>query len=133
MTDTTDKTAQDGSNSPGGNSRQDSVYPSNGVYRSNGNDERDWTARQKLDVVIEGLKAENSVAEICEKHSLDEATYQQWHDVVLETCEEALNYGLGTRYKKKAGTFRFPTLLILLAVFLLICFTAFQFYYQHRM
>lgn len=94
---------------------------------------RDWTARQKLDLVLEGLRDADSVSDLCKKNDIDEDVWREWRDVVLEVGEEALEYGLRVRFKKRAGNVRFPTILILLVMALVMFFSAFHFYYNSRM
>jgi transposase-like protein len=44
---------------------------------------RKFTAEQKLEIVIAGLKSGN-VAEVCRSHQISSALYYSWRDQVLE-------------------------------------------------
>ena len=37
-----------------------------------------WTARAKLEVVVEGLRQEESVAELCRRHGITQSMYYAW-------------------------------------------------------
>lgn len=52
-----------------------------------------WTAKKKLDVVMEGLKEKNTIAEICRKYGITQSMYYEWRNQVLEKGEEALMFG----------------------------------------
>jgi len=38
---------------------------------------RRWTAKAKLEVVLEGLKSQESVAEICRRHGITQSMYYE--------------------------------------------------------
>jgi len=44
----------------------------------------------KLAVVLEGLKGETSIAELCRKYQISEALYYRWRDKFLEGGKKAL-------------------------------------------
>lgn len=52
-----------------------------------------WTAKKKLEVVIEGLKEKNTIAEICRKYGITQSMYYEWRNQVLEKGEESLMFG----------------------------------------
>ena len=45
---------------------------------------RSWTAKQKLEIVLAGLKGDRSVREVCREHGISEALYYGWRDKLLE-------------------------------------------------
>ncbi len=51
---------------------------------------RTFTARQKLEVVLAGLRGEVSVKELCRGHEIAETLYYQWREKLLEGGREAL-------------------------------------------
>ena len=51
---------------------------------------RSWTAKQKLEIVLAGLKGDRSVREVCREHGISETLYYGWRDKILEAGREAL-------------------------------------------
>ncbi len=51
---------------------------------------RRWTAEEKLEIVLEGLRERKSVAEICREHQISQALYYRWRDRFLEGGKRAL-------------------------------------------
>jgi transposase-like protein len=47
-------------------------------------------ADTKLAAVLEGLKGESSIAEICRKYQISESLYYRWRDKFLEAGSRAL-------------------------------------------
>ena len=47
---------------------------------------RQWTGKQKLQIVLEGLGGKVPLGELCARHQLSQAQYYQWRD-------QLLNYG----------------------------------------
>src|SRR5215218_5130291 len=51
---------------------------------------RSWTARQKLEIVLAGLKGDRSVRDVCREHGISETLYYGWRDKLFEAGREAL-------------------------------------------
>ena len=51
---------------------------------------RSWTAQQKLEIVLAGLKGDRSVRDVCREHGISETLYYGWRDKLLEAGREAL-------------------------------------------
>ena len=51
---------------------------------------RSWTAQQKLEIVLAGLRGDRSVKEVCREHSISETLYYSWREKLLEGGREAL-------------------------------------------
>ncbi len=51
---------------------------------------RSWTAQQKLEIVLAGLRDERSVREVCREHAISETLYYSWREKLLEGGREAL-------------------------------------------
>ena len=49
---------------------------------------RIFTAEQKILIVMEALRAENSIAELCRKHAIQESTFYKWNKEVSQLREE---------------------------------------------
>ena len=54
---------------------------------------RQWTAKEKLTIVLEGLKGEVSVAELCNRHQVSQAQYYQWRDRLLKDGQKVFAHG----------------------------------------
>ncbi len=49
---------------------------------------RSWTAQQKLEIVLAGLRGDRSVREVCREHAISETLYYGWRDLLLEAGRE---------------------------------------------
>ena len=52
---------------------------------------RTFTAQQKLEVVVVGLRGDVSVRELCRQHGIAETLYYSWREKLLEGGREALS------------------------------------------
>jgi len=55
------------------------------------NTRRLFTAEQKILIVMEGLRAESSVAELCRKHSIAQSQFYAWNKEFMEAGKRRLN------------------------------------------
>jgi transposase-like protein len=51
---------------------------------------RTFTAQQKLEIVVAGLRGDVSVKELCRQHAIAETLYYSWREKLLEGGREAL-------------------------------------------
>ena len=51
---------------------------------------RSWTAKQKVEIVLAGLRGDRSVKEVCREHEISETLYYSWREKLLEGGREAL-------------------------------------------
>lgn len=51
---------------------------------------RSWTAQQKLEIVLAGMRGDRSVREVCREHGIAETLYYGWRDRILAAGREAL-------------------------------------------
>jgi transposase len=51
---------------------------------------RSFTAQQKLEMVLAGLRGDVSVKELCRQHAIAETLYYSWREKLLEGGREAL-------------------------------------------
>jgi transposase len=51
---------------------------------------RSWTAQQKIEIVLGGLRGDRTVKEVCREHEIAETLYYGWRDKLLEGGREAL-------------------------------------------
>ena len=47
-----------------------------------------WQPEQKLAVVLEGLRNQTPVAELCRRHSVNQTQYYKWRDQFLSKAKE---------------------------------------------
>lgn len=55
------------------------------------NTRRVFTSEQKILIVMEGLRAETSVAELCRKHSIAQSQFYSWNKEFMEAGKKRLN------------------------------------------
>lgn len=48
---------------------------------------RKWTPKEKLEVVLEGMKDENGIAAICRNRGISTTQYYQWRNKLLGSAE----------------------------------------------
>jgi transposase-like protein len=51
---------------------------------------RSWTAQQKLEIVLAGMRGDRSVRDVCREHGISETLYYGWRDKILEAGRDAL-------------------------------------------
>jgi len=56
---------------------------------------RKWTAEEKMAIVLEGIKGERSIAEICREHQIRQTLFYRWRDRFLEGGQKSLRDGGG--------------------------------------
>ena len=52
---------------------------------------RTFTAEQKMSIVLQGIKGETSVAELCRNHAISQVQYYKWRDLFFEGAKRRLN------------------------------------------
>jgi transposase-like protein len=56
---------------------------------------RKWAAEEKMAIVLEGIKGQKSVAEICREHQISQTLFYRWRDRFLEAAQRGLANGGG--------------------------------------
>jgi transposase len=51
---------------------------------------RSWTAQQKIEIVLAGLRGDRTVREVCREQEISDTLYYSWRDKLLEGGREAL-------------------------------------------
>ena len=51
---------------------------------------RSWTAKQKIEIVLAGLRGDRAVKDVCREHAVSETLYYSWREKLLEGGREAL-------------------------------------------
>ncbi len=54
---------------------------------------RKWTSKEKLMIVLEGLKEKCSVAQLCNEHQITQSMYYKWRDQLLNNGEKIFAHG----------------------------------------
>ncbi len=52
---------------------------------------RQYTAEEKIRIVLEGLQGESTIAELCRKEGINQNLYYRWSKEFLEAGKERLN------------------------------------------
>ncbi|HEV2773601.1 MAG TPA: transposase [Thermoleophilaceae bacterium] len=52
---------------------------------------RKFTAQQKLEIVLAGLRGDRSVKDVCREHEIADALYYSWRDKLIEGGREQLS------------------------------------------
>jgi len=51
---------------------------------------RTFTAQQKIEIVLAGLRGDRSIKDVCREHEIAETLYYNWRDKLLEGGKTAL-------------------------------------------
>jgi len=51
---------------------------------------RSWTAQQKVEIVLAGLRGDRTVKDVCREHEISDTLFYSWRDKLLEGGREAL-------------------------------------------
>ncbi len=51
---------------------------------------RSWTAQQKIEIVLAGLRGGRTVKDVCREHEISDTLFYSWRDRLLEGGREAL-------------------------------------------
>ena len=54
---------------------------------------RQWTPKDKLEIVLQGLKGQISVAELCNRHQISQTQYYKWRDRLLREGAKVFEHG----------------------------------------
>jgi transposase-like protein len=56
-------------------------------------DRRKWSSRDKLLIVLEGLKGKVPLGELCAKFQISQSQYYKWRDQLLSNGPKVFDYG----------------------------------------
>lgn len=56
-------------------------------------DKRIWTGKEKLAIVLEGMKGAISLSELCNRHQITQGMYYKWRDRLLEDGSKVFERG----------------------------------------
>jgi transposase-like protein len=54
---------------------------------------KQWTGREKLVIVLQGLKGETSVSALCNEHGITQGMYYKWRDQLLSDGAKLFDRG----------------------------------------
>jgi len=54
---------------------------------------RKWTGREKLQIVLEGLRGTVPLGELCARHQLSQSQYYQWRDQLFNQGAKVFDRG----------------------------------------
>jgi transposase-like protein len=60
---------------------------------------RDWSAEEKVEIVLAGIKGEKSIAQICRDNNISQTTYYNWRDKFLDSAKAAFRNGTSSNEK----------------------------------
>ena len=52
---------------------------------------KQWRSKQKLEIVLEGLKSQCSVAELCNRYGIQQSMYYKWRDQLLKNGDHVFH------------------------------------------
>lgn len=64
-------------------------------------EKRKWKSSEKLQIVLEGIKGQTTIAELCNRHQISQAQYYQWRDRLLEQGSKVFEPGGGERQEER--------------------------------
>lgn len=50
---------------------------------------RQWTSKQKSQIVLEGLSGQIDITKLCQKYQVSQTQYYKWRDQFLHNCHES--------------------------------------------
>ena len=50
---------------------------------------RNWTSKQKSQIVLEGLSGQIDVTALCQKYQVSQTQYYKWRDLFLANCHQS--------------------------------------------
>ena len=56
-------------------------------------DKRAWTGKEKLAIVLEGMKGAISLSELCNRHQITQGMYYKWRDRLMEDGAKVFERG----------------------------------------
>ena len=56
-------------------------------------DRRKWSSKDKLTIVLEGLKGKVPLGELCAKFQISQSQYYKWRDQLLNNGPKVFDYG----------------------------------------
>ena len=58
---------------------------------------RNWTSKEKTQIVLEGLSGKIDISHLCQKYQISQTQYYKWRDLFLANCHQSFEV------KKQSG------------------------------
>ena len=65
---------------------------------------RKWTGKEKLQIVLEGLRGQVPLGELCARHQLSQSQYYQWRDQLLNHGSRVFDRGGAEQTEQRLRT-----------------------------
>lgn len=52
---------------------------------------RNWTSKQKSQIVLEGLSGQIDISKLCQKYQISQTQYYKWRDQFLKNCHQSFD------------------------------------------
>lgn len=52
---------------------------------------RNWTSKQKSQIVLEGLSGQIDITKLCQKYQISQTQYYKWRDQFLANCHQTFD------------------------------------------
>ena len=62
---------------------------------------RQWTSKQKFQVILEGLKGEIEIGKLCNKYQISQGQYYKWRDQFIQHGSEAFDVNSKSKKEQK--------------------------------
>lgn len=62
---------------------------------------RTWTPQEKLQIVLEGLRGEQEVADVCRRHGISPTQFYDWKAKLMKSADAIYQYENGKRDVEK--------------------------------
>lgn len=56
-------------------------------------EKRKWKGQQKLQIVLEGIKGQATIAELCNRHQISQTQYYEWRDRLINQGAKVFEHG----------------------------------------
>ncbi len=54
---------------------------------------RNWSSKEKLEIVLEGCRNDVSMSEVCNRHGISQTTYYKWRDKLFSASDAIFAHG----------------------------------------
>lgn len=65
---------------------------------------RQWSSKQKSQIVLEGLSGQIDITALCQKYQVSQAQYYKWRDQFLQNCHQSFEIKKQTEKEQRLET-----------------------------
>jgi len=62
---------------------------------------RRWSSDEKLEIVLEGMREDTTMAEVCNRHGISQTTYYKWRDRLFAASDRIYSKGTFSRSEER--------------------------------